>query len=208
MIVNHLERLKKYSMTTQVSARIGGLLIMFSQLQSCTGIGELHGEMPLHIETIPSGATVYIMEKAIGETPIDITQSQLYPPAYESSKRDLYGKINIRKRECDDYTQRVKYQDFTKGLKIQLVCGELSAKREIIEQDETKPADAENRPVEKNERVEEQPKALNNSENKAKQTISDNSIKQRLIRLESLHQENLISDEEYQSARKKILSEL
>ncbi|MES9832674.1 MAG: PEGA domain-containing protein [Candidatus Thiodiazotropha sp. DIVDIV] len=195
-------------MTTLPFARISCLSILLSQLQACTGIGEVSGEMPLRIETIPSGATVYIMEKAVGKTPMEITQSQLYPTAYDVSKKDHYGNITIRKAECEDYTQRVKYQEFSKGLKIELACGEFSAKRVKTEQEQTKHTDTENRPSVKKQKIEEQTKALKYSADEASQNTSEANIKQRLIRLDSLHQENLISDEEYQSARKKILSEL
>ncbi|MES9853012.1 MAG: PEGA domain-containing protein [Candidatus Thiodiazotropha sp. L084R] len=195
-------------MTTHPFARISCLSILLSQLQACTGIGEVSGEMPLRIETIPSGATVYIMEKAVGKTPMEITQSQLYPPAYDASKKGHYGNITIRKTECEDYTQRVKYQEFSNGLKIELACGEFSAKPVKTEQVQTKHSDPENRPIVKKEQIEEQTNVVNNSADKGSQNISEASIKQRLLRLDSLHQESLISDEEYQSARKKILSEL
>ncbi|MCG7929858.1 MAG: PEGA domain-containing protein [Candidatus Thiodiazotropha weberae] len=193
-------------MPKQTLTRLAAPMLLITQLSACTGIGGVSGEMPLRIETQPSGATVYIMDEALGVTPLEITQNQLYPAAYDAGKAELYGKIVIRKPACEAFSQRVKYQDFPKGLQVTLNCSDSAEQSQSSATAETAPAPQKNR----------QPVAAQPPEQRLKPVEStavvtqpaNTSIKARLQRLDNLRNEAVISEEEYRAARKRILNEL
>ncbi|MCU7934195.1 MAG: PEGA domain-containing protein [Candidatus Thiodiazotropha sp. (ex Dulcina madagascariensis)] len=148
------------------------IVLCLPLLHACTGIGAVSGNMPLKVESVPSGATVTIMDKNLGETPLRITQQQIYPAAYDPAQQQRYGEILIKKKGCRDYRKRISYRDFNQGLTVELDCG-----------------DAE-------------------TDAKANGHQRDRTIKQRLIRLDNLKRDGLISEEEYRQARERILEAL
>ncbi|MEW8497893.1 MAG: PEGA domain-containing protein [Candidatus Thiodiazotropha taylori] len=193
-------------MPKQPLIRLAAPILLLTQLPACTGIGGVSGEMPLRIESEPSGATVYVMDEALGVTPLEVTQNQLYPAAYDAGKADLYGKIVIRKPACEPFSQRIKYQDFPKGLQARLNCSDGAQPSKGSATAETAPAPQQS----------SQPVAAPPPEQRTKpvqSTLAETqpanpSIKARLQRLDNLRSEALISEEEYQAARKRILDEL
>jgi len=91
-------------------------------LISCSGGQFLYKGNTLKIETDPPGATLYILGKPIGKTPITITDTQLYPPAFDRKFKHLYGFVEIRMEKCETTTYRVEPRDFSKGLFLKLKC--------------------------------------------------------------------------------------
>ena len=182
-------------------------------LQACTGIGAVSGEMPLNIESDPSGAAVFIMDRHVGDTPLQITQQQLYPVAYDAGKQQAYGNIQLRKAGCEDASQRVRYQDFNKGLMIKLNCGEVT---KTVTKPTAFPSPANPRESlsAKPEQVVEPPTATEPAiqpkppMTEPREAGSEITIKQRLIRLDNLKQEGLINEQEYRQARERILNNL
>ncbi|MBV2120001.1 MAG: hypothetical protein KUF74_00980 [Candidatus Thiodiazotropha sp. (ex Ctena orbiculata)] len=53
-------------MPKQPLIRLAAPILLLTQLPACTGIGGVSGEMPLRIESEPSGATVYVLDEALG----------------------------------------------------------------------------------------------------------------------------------------------
>ncbi|MEW8030461.1 MAG: PEGA domain-containing protein [Candidatus Thiodiazotropha sp.] len=181
--------------------------------------------MPLKVATEPSGATVYVMGKAIGETPISIPQQQLYPAGYDASTQPMYGSLLIRKTGCQDIKRRIRYQDFNTGLSVELNCNETLS---TATHRTSRPAKAITPPVTSRQ---DSPPATGNMDSAlqpdsppqpspttrhtreadkieaAKQPVN-HSVKQRLIRIDDLRREGLITEQEYQQARKRILDTL
>lgn len=194
-------------------------------LQACTGIGGVSGDMPLNVDTEPSGATVYVMGKAIGETPISIPQQQIYPVGYDVKKEPMYGTLLIRKSGCQDLRRRIRYQEFNTGLSIELNC---SGTQSSAGNQASQPAKAttpsvisqqDRPPAAKNMEVEQKHQSATQQSPTPRHTPkvekietgkqpANNTVKQRLIRIDDLRREGLITEEEYQQARKKILDTL
>ena len=193
-------------MPKQLFIRLAAPILLITQLPACTGIGGVSGEMPLRVETQPSGATVYVMGEAVGVTPLEITQNQLYPAAYDAGKTELYGKIVIRKPACEAFSQRIKYQDFPKGLQVTLKCGDGAEQNNGSAAAEIAPVQQQSRQPVTPQPPEQPDKPM---ESTAAETQPANpSIKARLQRLENLRTEAVISEEEYRAARKRILNDL
>ncbi|MEW8045877.1 MAG: PEGA domain-containing protein [Candidatus Thiodiazotropha sp.] len=194
-------------------------------LQACTGIGGVSGDMPLNVDTEPSGATVYVMGKAIGETPISIPQQQIYPAGYDANKAPMYGTLLIRKTGCQDLRRRIRYQEFNTGLSVELNCG---GTRSSASRQASRPAKAvtpsaispqDRPPAAKNPEMEQKPQSATQQspaprhtpkteKTEAGKQPANNTVKQRLITIDDLRREGLITEEEYQQARKKILDAL
>ncbi|MES9828297.1 MAG: PEGA domain-containing protein [Candidatus Thiodiazotropha sp.] len=181
--------------------------------------------MPLNVDTEPSGATVYVMGIAIGETPISIPQQQIYPAGYDASKEPMYGTLLIRKTGCQDLRRRIRYQEFNTGLSVELNC---SGTRSSTSKQSSQPAKAvapsvisplDRPPAAKNVEMEQKrhsatqqspaPRHTPKTEKiEAGKQPANNTVKQRLIRIDDLRREGLITEEEYQQVRKKILDAL
>ncbi|MES9944638.1 MAG: PEGA domain-containing protein [Candidatus Thiodiazotropha sp.] len=194
-------------------------------LSACSGIGGVSGDMPLKVTTEPSGARIYIMGKAIGETPATISQQQLYPTGYDAGNQQMYGTLLIKKAGCQDLKKRIHYQDFNTGLSVKLNC---SGTPNISAEQAMPPAAATTHPTTSQQESATAVKSSDSPQNHeppagfsptqqdlpetekadANKVPIENSIKQRLIRIDNLRQEGLITEEEYRQARKRILGAL
>jgi hypothetical protein len=158
---------------------IAGVILL---LQGCGNLSTLSKPGEFVVDSEPSGASVYVMGKVLGNTPLVIQHQAVFPTVYAPDQRDLYGMVMLKKDGCQDYLQRVNNTVLKKGVKAKLDCAEVAAGQastQIPQSDQTGiPA-----PV-------------------------PTSIKQRLIRLDGLHQDGLITDEEYGAARRRILDKL
>jgi len=172
MLVNSKERF------TGFVSIVGGLLLLHGC--SNTVAPPKHGEIPVDSE--PSGATVYVMGKVQGNTPLVIQLQDVFPIVYAPDQQDLYGLVILKKDGCQDYLQRVSSAILTTGVNAKLDCTDVAAEQTPTQ---IPPADQSGIPV-----------------------AAPTSLKQRLIRLDELHQDGLITDEEYAAARRRILDEL
>ncbi|MDX2487642.1 MAG: SHOCT domain-containing protein [Gammaproteobacteria bacterium] len=139
-----------------------------------------HGEIAVDSE--PSGATVYVMGKVQGNTPLLVQLQDVFPIVYAPDQQDLYGLVILKKDGCQDYLQRVSSAVLNTGVKAELDCADVAAEQTPTQ---TPQADQSGIPV-----------------------PAPTSLKQRLIRLDELHRDGLITDEEYAAARRRILDEL
>lgn len=134
------------------------------------------------VDSEPSGATVYVMGKLQGDTPLAVQLQDVFPIVYAPDQQDLYGMVILKKDGCEDYLQRVSSAIMTNGVKAELDCTEVAAEQTPTQRTQGNQSDI---PV-----------------------SEPTSLKQRLIRLDELHQDGLITDEEYGAARRRILDEL
>jgi hypothetical protein len=153
----------------------------------CTGVTSLSGDETLSIKSQPTSASVFIMDKKVGVTPLEIRQETLYPTTYDPAKQDQYGTVTLKHEGCADYTQHIGYRELAKDMDISLVCGEANEKLMA----EPSVSDSDTR---------------SNHPDAKRQPMQKKAVKQRLIELDQLKQEGLISPEEYRSIRQRILN--
>ena len=163
---------------------IAGAVVLL--LQGCSNFSTLskHGEIAVGSE--PSGASVYVMGKVLGSTPLVVRHQDVFPVVYTPDQQDLYGMVILKKDGCQDYLQQVNSTILKRGVKAKLDCTKVSAQKKST-QTQIPQVDQPSIRV---------------------PAPAPTSIKQRLIRLDELSQDGLITDEEYGAARRRILDEL
>jgi hypothetical protein len=210
---------------TPGAMHLASLVTCLTLLQACSGIGAISGDMPLKVESDPPGATIHIMGKAVAETPTTISQQQLYPPGYDAGSDQKYGSLSFSKAGCEDLNRRVHYRDFSKGISVELKCNETTS---FTQQPSVSPLPPPLSPPSSHEEIpgvsegraaaakssgKAVPVSVQQPSHETERDIADRpstglSIKQRLLRIDTLKQEGMISEQEYQQARKRILDEL
>ncbi len=197
----------------------GSLLtaICLPLIQSCTGIGGISGDMPLKVVSEPEGATVYVMGEAVGETPLTIPQQRIYPAGYDADKQQQYGNLLIKKTGCRDLSKRIHYKDFDTGLSFRLECNGtpgVTTEQQIAtpsaqQQQAAKTRDADLAPgSETRTQPIATPRQTEAGTSEAGTQPAETTAKQRLMRIDNLKRDGLISDEEYRQIRKRILDAL
>jgi hypothetical protein len=81
------------------------------------------GIAPFKVESVPAGASVYVMGKNMGVTPMQLSRTDVFPSIYPREKESLYGKVTLRKDGCKDYTRAVSGDITGFGLHAKLDCG-------------------------------------------------------------------------------------
>ncbi len=81
---------------------------------------------PIKIESLPSGADVYVMGEKVGTTPLKLDQKAVFPNQYPKDKESFYGKVTLKKAGCSDYTKTVNSKIIEVGLRAKLDCGQNS----------------------------------------------------------------------------------
>jgi PEGA domain len=83
------------------------------------------GNNPIKVESVPSGAEVYVMGEKVGVTPLQINRKEVFPNTYPRDKESVYGRIILKKEGCSDFTRTVSAEISNAGLHAQLDCGDL-----------------------------------------------------------------------------------
>ena len=176
---------------------ISTLFCLLPVIQGCSGTTLFTSSKYVHVTSEPPGATVYVMGDLVGETPLEIDQRDLFPTVYDQSKQDVYGTILFKKRGCEDSNQPVGMNAGATGIKAKLVCEEQPLVQEKAVQTV---------PLKKTKIPETQTPQIERSQPVYIQ--SSGSAKQRLISLQDLRDNGLISEDEYINIRQRILEEL
>lgn len=74
------------------------------------------------VTTDPSGAAVWVMGEKVGTTPLRLRERAIYPNDFPDDRAHLYGVITLRRDGCDNQLYRVKRNDISNGLNIDLAC--------------------------------------------------------------------------------------
>ncbi|MGO8754821.1 MAG: PEGA domain-containing protein [Gallionellaceae bacterium] len=108
-------------------------LITLLAVTGCSSTGGMNGtagnlftataDNPIRIESEPSGAAVYVMDKMIGLTPLNISNKDVFPTLYPKEKESLYGKVTLKQTGCSDFTRTIDSKIINSGLHAQLDCG-------------------------------------------------------------------------------------
>lgn len=133
------------------------------------------------IDSSPQGADVIADGKKIGVTPIEIMPDDVFPPRWIGSSYMVKGKLELVKQDCEPLSMEVNDNVLSQPVSKDLKC---------TEQTKAAPAAVAAEPG-----------------SPAKQATKQN-IEERLEQLQRLHDKGLISDQEYQTQRQRILSEL
>ncbi|MBL3588837.1 MAG: PEGA domain-containing protein [gamma proteobacterium endosymbiont of Lamellibrachia anaximandri] len=177
--------------------------ILFSALllQGCGSSLIISNTDTIPVRSEPSGAAVYVMGKSMGNTPVDVKQQDVFPVVYDPEKIELYGIIQLEMDGCEPLSQRVSGRVISRGVDARLKCGESKG---AVSAAAAAPVAT---PVEK----EVPPEAVKAPQPQAAQVVEQvvpKTSKERLIRLNDLYEEGLVSEKEYQTIRNRILNEL
>ncbi|HTN93066.1 MAG TPA: PEGA domain-containing protein [Gallionella sp.] len=84
------------------------------------------GNNPIEVESIPSGAEVYVMGEKVGLTPLEVSHMDVFPNTYPKEKESMYGRITLKKEGCFDYTRTVSGGVSKSGLQAKLDCAQVN----------------------------------------------------------------------------------
>jgi len=74
------------------------------------------------VKSTPPGATVYVMGKAVGTTPVEIKREQVFPGTYPQELQAEYGRVTIEYQGCETYSKAVSNTILENGLVAKLKC--------------------------------------------------------------------------------------
>ncbi len=160
-------------------------------LAGCGNMGGLSegGGHKITIASDPAGATVLADGVEIGATPLTFSPSDAFRSGFTGGSGSgllvyrYYGKLALKKAGCKDYVTEVNDNLLSGDIQVKLEC------------------DPDYRPP-------APPAAPPPASAPAQQPDMPASAEQRLMRIESLHEKGLISDEEYRQLRQRILDTL
>jgi hypothetical protein len=155
-------------------------IFLFGLLMSLVYLTACASNRLVTIDSSPQGADVIADGKKIGVTPIEIMPDDVFPPRWIGSSYMVKGKLELVKQGCEPLSMEVNDYVLSQPVSKDLKCTE-----------QTKLAPA----------VAAKPESPAKPETK-------NNIEERLEQLQGLHNKGLISDQEYQAQRQRILSEL
>lgn len=186
--------------------RLTGLAILLSStLAGCAG----HDWLPRSADSFevvsePAGAEIWIMDRRWGTTPAEIPVKAVFPATYPAEKQALYGRVTFRQAGCDSLTLPVGPRAVGSRLVGKLHCPQAApAATPVAAPAASAPAViAEPVAVPATPRTDVAPAAV------PPPTPAAVGAKERLLRLKELREEGLISEEEYQQLRRRVLDTL
>ena len=155
-------------------------LVPFLLLAGCNSIPSSKAVDHINIDAEPT-ATVVVMGKERGLTPLSLPVSTVFPPNYPPELVAHYGRVTLRKNGCTEQVITVSNTVLGRGINAKLDC--------------TGPASATTQSAAPPPAVIAPPPP-------------PAPYSQRLQQLEELRKEGLISEGEYQTIRQRILDAL
>jgi len=74
------------------------------------------------VTSTPPGATVYVMGKAVGTTPVEVKREQVFPGNYPQQLQAEYGRVTIEYQGCEPFSRTVSNAVLEDGLAANLKC--------------------------------------------------------------------------------------
>lgn len=152
------------------------LLLLISACSGNTLAPKNSNEILVNSE--PSAASVYVMGKLAGITPVAIDSASIFPVVYQPDDAQDFGYITLTHGGCSDKKIKISARMVSDGLKVSLDC---LAKQEVPVAD-TSP--------------------------RAEKHVAEKTVNQRLKELQAVKDDGLISEKEYQEIRQRILDAL
>jgi hypothetical protein len=168
----------------------GLLAALGALLGGCGSMGEIT------IGSDPVNATVLADGVEIGVTPLTFSPSDAFRSGFTGGDSGLIayrylGKLMVRKPGCKDYVTEVNDNLLSKDIHVKLEC------------------DPDYRPPAAQPASAPQPASTAQPATAPQQhTDMSASVEERLLRIESLHEKGLVTDEEYRQLRKRVLDTL
>lgn len=165
--------------------------LLVALASGCAPMGTKPGRV--EVSSDPAGADVYVMGSRVGATPLTVDQDAIFPLTYPGAKQALYGVVELRKAGCLPASKNVSTRAVSRGLHVKLDCGE-AARAETPASSQAQPA---------------QPAPSANEQAPATPVVEQTPvIEQRLRQVQELRDKGLITEQEAQEARQRILGEL
>jgi len=171
-----------------VSLTRAPMLILVALLHGCGGTSVTR-EAPgggIQIASDPSGATVLVDGVEIGTTPLRIDPAQVFRSGFVGLSYRYFGKLMIRKAGCREQVIDVNDAILAKDVNVKLEC----------DPDYRAPQPAQQTP------------AAQPATSAAPAAQSEDPYVERLQRIETLYRKGLITKDEYQASRKRIIDKL
>lgn len=151
----------------------------------------------LVVESTPPGAEIWIMGKLEGVTPMVFPSNKVFPEQFKPDETGLYGRVRLVKSGCESVTLPVSNDALSNGMKVKLKCAE--AAPSVVVTPSASPYGG--------------PATAYGSGYGATPASAPTpalplSVKERLQQLQDLRRDGLITEDEYQSVRKRILDSL
>lgn len=131
----------------------------------------------------PAGATVYANGLILGETPLQHALYEAFPASWSGGTYQARGVLTLKKAGCEEYTLKISDYILSQPIHADLKCSPTSTTQT------------------KN----------NNTENSAILSTAkpvQNTIEKRISELEALYNKGVITKDEYEKNRARILNEL
>lgn len=154
------------------------LLLLIVTAGAVTACGSLSA---ITINSDPPGATVRALGRDLGATPVKIAPDQAFPPRFVGGSYRAVGRLEIDKPGCKPYNKDVNDAMLSKDIMVKLKCGPGAAS-------------TTQKPVGR--------RAVSRGDHKTR------NVRERLMTLEGLRKDGLVTEKEYQAIRKRILGGL
>ncbi|MDH5785120.1 MAG: hypothetical protein OEZ16_05845 [Chromatiales bacterium] len=159
------------------------LTFLAASLTACGGNSLLPSQQQsFSVDSLPPGASVIIMDEAVGQTPITLTAHQVFPQNFDHSKQHLYGRVELHYPGCKPFITAISGQILSSGLNARLEC-----------RDEPSGVFAP---------------SAEHAKSFAGEERQEKTLKQRLRQLKELHEEGLIDEHDYREKRRQLLEAL
>jgi len=155
------------------------------QLTTPVASGEFTGRGPVALETNPPGATVITLGRILGKTPLRVEEQDIFPLIYANEMKPIYGKVRFKLKGCKNVSRQITPEDIAAGVKIDLECGETAARKATTSDNGDNFDASVDAPL----------------------YSGDNNVKVRLLRVQNLLEEGLITQGEADTIRQRILED-
>jgi len=160
--------------------RLKVIIVSIFLLQACSGSAV---KQQASVTSNPTGANVYANGVKVGKTPLYKNLYKVFPASWSSWTYQAAGVLSVKKPGCEDFNLKVSDAILVKPIHAKLKCD-----KQIVA-----PAAV---PAHKSA-------VMMKTKNKKM-----SKIEKRLDELKGLYQKGVITQEEYQATRKRILNEL
>ncbi len=188
----------------------GLLVALGALLGGCGSMGEItdNSSNRITIESDPVNATVLADGVEIGVTPLTFSPSDAFRSGFTGGDSGLIayrylGKLMVRKPGCKDYVTEVNDNLLSKDIHVKLECDPDYRPPAAQPVSAPQPASAAQPAASPKPASTAQPTAA-----PQQHTATPASVEERLLRIESLHEKGLVTDEEYRQLRKRVLDTL
>lgn len=152
-------------------------------LHGCAGSSEKH-QKPANVTSNPSEAEVYADGKKLGETPLRYKLYKAFPASWKDAMYQAHGVLTVKLDDCKDFILEVNDYVLSNPIHAELECNEpgksVSSATDMQDKNKSMVAPAV-KPV--------------------------GGTEQRLKELEGLYSMGVITKDEYNATRERILSE-